>query len=155
MSLLTIIVSFVLLLILGAARLVGVLGPVVLDAELYAAQLHDVAAAQFVVQVVLCRFRVPDHHEHFIVHIFVWDWITLGVSRSLCHQCIVLYRELTVRLPHNDHGFRFGIKVFRLRADGDELDIIVDSEDLSSSLCFDVLLRYVLGLVVKETVGVP
>tara|TARA_B110001450_G_C17551111_1_gene452703 strand:- start:321 stop:806 length:486 start_codon:yes stop_codon:yes gene_type:complete len=62
--------------------------------------------------------------------------------------------ELALLLAHYDHWLGCLIDILWLGSDGNELNVVVDSQNLATSLCFDVLLSNVLGLVIKETMGI-
>lgn len=102
----------------------------------------------------MSRLCVPHDHEHLVVHILVWNGVAVLVPRRDSDERVILHLELAVGLPHDDHGLCVGIDLLWLRANGDKLDIIVDSQDLASRLRLDVLLGDVLGLVVEEAMRV-
>lgn len=63
--------------------------------------------------------------------------------------------SLTLVESDNDHGFSLVTDLLWLRLEGHKLDIVADSNNLPSSLSFDVLLCDILGLVVKEPMRIP
>lgn len=69
-------------------------GSVVFHIELDPTQLDNIPATEFVVEVVLGWFSVPDHYEHLVVDILVRNWVALKVPRSLCNNSIVFNLKL-------------------------------------------------------------
>ena len=57
-------------------------------------------------------------------------------------------------MAYYDHWLSCFINILWLGSDRHEFNIVIDSENLASCLCFDVLLGDVLGLVIKETMGI-
>ena len=92
---------------LGATCLTSKPSPVILDIKFNSSKFYDITSAQFVIlsirkarleiknclkntyQIVLSWFCVPYNHEHLIVYIFVWYWVALRVSWSLCNERII------------------------------------------------------------------
>ena len=108
----------------------------------------------FTYEIVLCGLRVSNHDEHFVVDVFVSDGLAILVSRSPRHYSVILDLEAAILLADDNHGLRVSVQVLRLRADGDEFNIVLNPQYLAPCLCFYILLRNVLRLIVKEPVGV-
>jgi hypothetical protein len=129
-------------------------GAIIFHVKLDSAKFNDVSSAQFVIEVILGRFGVSDNHKHFVVHVLVWNCISFLISRGLSDNSIVLNLELPVVLPHDNHRFCCLINFFRLSPDGHKLNIVIDSENFSASLSFDIFLGNILGFIVEKSVRV-
>lgn len=127
---------------------------VVLDIEFYSAQFYDIASIKLVIEIILSRLCVSDDHKHFVVDVLVWYRIAFFIPRGLSDYCVILNLELSFALPNDDHGLGGLIDLFRLSPYADKLDIIVDSQYLTASLSFYILLGDVLRLVIEETVRI-
>ena len=117
---------------------------VVLDIELDATKLDNVTSIELVVEVVLSRLGVSDNDKHFVVYVLVWYRVAFFIARCLGNNCVILDLEATILLLHNDHRLGIFIDLFRLCPDGDKLNIIVDPENLTTSLGLNILLGNVL-----------
>jgi hypothetical protein len=72
----------------------------------------------------------------------------------VCHDGIVLNLELAILLSYNDHGLGCFINVFWLCANGNEFDVVTNSQNFTTSLSFDVFLGNILGFVIEKTMRV-
>ena len=146
------------LLLVAAIFLAAALGeprPVIFHVKLDATKLDDVSSAQLVVEVILGRFGVADDHEHLVVDILVRDWVAILISWSVSHEGVVLDLEVTIGLAHNYHRFGSWIDILWLSANRNKLDIVIDPENFSASLCLDIFLGYILRLVIEKPMRVP
>jgi len=129
-----------------------VLASKVLDVELNSAQFNHISFVHFVVQVVLGRFSVSNHHGHFVVHVFVRNRVALAVHGGLVGQGVVLNLKLPVFLTNDDHGLSLLVNLFRLGANADKFNVVADSEDFAAGLSFNIFLGNVFAFVVEEAV---
>lgn len=130
------------------------LSAVILHIELDATKLNDISSSQFVVHVILSRFGVSHDHKHFIVHVLIWNCISILVSGSLRNQSVVFNLEHAIVLPDNNHGFGNLVHLLRLSPYGNKLNIVIDPENFSASLSLDIFLGDIFGFVVEKSVGI-
>ena len=95
-------------------------------------------------EVVLSGLRVSNDDKHFVVDVLVWNWIAFCVPGRLGHERVIVHLKLSVCLSDNDHGLRVRIDILRPGSNGNKLNVVVDSQNLATSLRFYVLFGDVL-----------
>lgn len=122
----------------------SVSGSVVFHIELDSTKFDDVSAIELVIEIILSRLGISHHNKHLVVDVFIRNGVTFAVQWSLCNQGVVFYLEVARLLPYDDHWFGCFINVFWFGSDRDKLNVVINSEYLTSRLSFDVFLGYVL-----------
>lgn len=105
-------------------------------------------------QIILSRFSVSHYNKHFIIDIFIRNWISFTISWSYCNYCIILYLKLSISLLYNNHWLSIWINFFWLCPYRYKLYIIIYSQYLSSSLCFNIFFCNIFRFVVKKPVRI-
>lgn len=117
-------------------------------------------------EIILSRLGVPNYHEHFVVHIFVWNNITILVSRSIGDDGVIFnlklayikksirklkgLKSLTVLLSYDNHGLGDLVNILWLRSYRNKLNIVMHSQYFTTRLGFNILFGDVFALIIKE-----
>ena len=157
---------------LGAAWLTSKPRPVILDIEFYSSKFYNITSAQFIIlqkekvgleikncfkntyQIILSWFCVSNNDKHLIVDILIWNRVSFRISWCFGNKRIIKYLKLTTGLSDDNHRFGISINVLWSCSYRHKLNIIVDSQDLASSLRLDVLLGNVLRLIIEQTMRI-
>lgn len=130
------------------------LGSVIFDIEFNSSELYNVTSTQFIIQIILSWFRVPDHNKHLVVDVFIWNGVAVAISWSVSYDCVIFYLKLAILLSHYYHWLCCFVYIFWLCPNGYKFDIIRNSQYFATSLSFDVFLGDIFGLIIKETMRV-
>ena len=97
---------------------------------------------------------ISHNNEHFIIDIFIRNWVSIAISWSNCDNCVILNLKLPISLLYNNHRLGIWINFFRLRPYRHKLNIIINSQYLSTCLCFNILFCNIFGFIIKKSMRI-